>query len=156
MLSLLQYASSDALPVTAAAPVGLACGLAAWLGVAQAQSGNISIDSTGGQRRQHCIFMLLCVLVHQLRRSARLARFQGVVATTLGWINLHLLNTSLHEAHPRAGRLKCVSCRAEQPPARGQHLLRLCLRSVPGRHHVRAPRQDALQLGGFQDQDHHQ
>ena len=52
-------------PVNAAAPVGLACGLASWLGVAQAQSGNISIDSTGGWRQHRHLPMLLCFLVLQ-------------------------------------------------------------------------------------------
>ena len=32
---------------SAAAPFGLVCGMASWLGVSQAQSGSISIDSTG-------------------------------------------------------------------------------------------------------------
>ena len=41
------------LTVVAAAPFGLACGMASWLGTAQAQSGEVSIDSTGEQTL-HC------------------------------------------------------------------------------------------------------
>lgn len=37
----------------AAAPFGLACGMAAWLGTAQAQSGEVSIDSTGELTGHH-------------------------------------------------------------------------------------------------------